>query len=363
MAPSPQARALLACVPVLLLAASPAHAQDGETGLLHVTATVEGAQVYVDNQVLGQTPITSYLPPGNHMVRVAADDFDPFVRRVTIYNGRTVELAADLLPGKGTVEFVVEPSGATLTLNERDEYPTPVRLRDLQPGQYRWALTATGHEPEEGEFTFEVGKNLLIIEQLDSSRGRFSVTSRPEGADVYLDGQHIGVTPIDLEGVEPGLHQVLLDMKGQASVLRTIDTSDGSKGEISARLPDKGASLVVKTPSSHAVVRLNGVRVGVGRKVKLPELERGRYTLQVTAPGMASAEERIEVPDSGGTNWRARLGDDGGQLTEYTPLTRSWAFWAGSAAVAGGAAAGGIIAYNASIPDPTPVGDILVTLP
>lgn len=356
------ARTLLACLPPLL-AATPALAQDAENGLLRVKATVDGATVYVDNQELGVTPITSYLPPGDHTVRVAADNYDPFVRRVTISTGRTVELSADLLPGAGTVEFIVEPGGATLTLNEREQYPTPVRLRDLQPGEYRWTLTAPASEPLEGSFTFERGRNLLLTPTLESSAGKMSISSRPEGAEVFLDGQLAGVTPLELKDVAPGVHQVLFDLKGQAAVLRTVDTTDGSKGEVDVRLPDSGASLVVRTPSADAVVRLNGVKVGAGRKVRLPELERGRYTLEVTAPGQQAAETRIEVPDNGGAHWRAKLDSEGSALSEYTPLTRSWIFWAGSAAVAGGAATAGIIAYNAGIPDPTPAGDIQVSLP
>lgn len=373
---SSAARSLLCSAPLLLgsvvpgaatllccLRPVPAHAQQAEQGLLRVKATVDGAVVYVDNQELGVTPITTYLPPGDHTVRVAADNYDPFVRRVTVTTGRTVELAADLLPGAGTVEFIVEPSGATLTLNDREQYPTPVRLRDLQPGEYRWSLTAPAYEPQEGSFTFSRGRNLLFSPKLESSAGRFTVHSRPEGAEVFLDGQRVGTTPLELRDIPPGVHQVLLDQKGQAAVLRTVDTTDGSRGQVDVRLPDDGAALVVKTPSSDAVVRLNGVKVGSGRKVRLPELERGRYTLEVTASGRPTAETRIEVPDNGGAWWKAHMKGREAELRPYTPLVRSWAFWAGTTAVAAGATTGAIIAYNAGIPDPTPEGDILVTLP
>lgn len=350
---------------LLLLTSLPALAQDatsGPSGVLEITAPVQGAAVYIDNQLVGQIPLTTRLSPGAHTVRVQADYFDPFVRRVTVVQDRTTELTAALLPGNGTIEFVVEPSGATLTLNGRDEYPTPVRLRDLSPGTYTYEVEAEGYEPATGQFEFALGKNLLIVEELPSSRGRFAVSSRPEGASVFLDGDLVGTTPVELEGIAPGLHQVLLDMQGYASVIRTVDTSDGSKGVVDARMPDDGASLTVRTNSGDATVRLNGVIVGEGRTVRLPELERGRYTLQVTRPGADPVEARVEVPERGGAWWKARLGD-APQLDEYTPVTRSWIFWAGAGAVAGGAAAGGVIAYNASIPDAVPPGDIVVSMP
>lgn len=343
------------------LSGADAWAQDS-SGLLKITSPVAGAQVYVDNQLVGETPLTTYAAPGDHTVRVSADGHDPYVRRVTIVADRTTELTASLLPGKGTVEFAVEPMGANLVVNGRDEYRTPVRLRDLAPGNYTWELSADGFETESGEFTFTSGKNLFIVETLESSAGRFAISSRPDGANVFVDGNLVGATPLALENVEAGVHQVLLELKGHAAVIRTVDTSDGSKGVVDVRMPEDGAALTVKTNSPDAIVRLNGVRVGEGRKVRVPELERGRYALSVAEPGGPAVEARVEVPDSGGAWWSAKVGEDG-KLREYTPLTRSWIFWAGAGAVAGGAAAGGVIAYNATIPDPTPEGDIVVSLP
>lgn len=354
-------------LPLLLaLGASgaPAEAQaPAETGLLRVQASAPGAVVFVDGERVGEAPLTTYVAAGDHTVRITADNFDPFVRRVSIIPNRTVDLRADLIPGGSTVEFIVEPSGATLTMNGKDSQPTPVRLRDVQPGTHQWTLEARGHEPKSGSFRFERGQNLLIQERLESSAGRLSFRTRPEGADVFLDGQKVGSTPLELAGVPLGPHQVLLDLPGHASVVRSLDTTDGSKGVVDLKLPEQGGKLVVRTPDSAGLVRLNGVRIGQGRKVRLPEVERGRYTLLVSLPDGAFVEERIEVEDTGANHYKATLQGDALRIKPTTPLTRNWLVWAGVATVASGAAAGGIIAWNASIPDPIPEGDVLVELP
>lgn len=366
------ARLLLVWLGGLALCATPADlggwsvdalAQAQDSGLLRVTTSVPGATVYIDNQLAGDAPYTAALSPGAHTVRVTADNFDPFVRRVTIVSGSTIDLKADLLAGNGTVEFVVDAPGARLILNGKDEYPTPVRLRDLAPGTFGWRIEAPGHEPTEGSFEFRKGANLLFAPVLQSSAGRFEISSRPEGAEVFIDGQRRGQTPLSLQDVDPGIHQVLVDLRGHATVLRTIDTSDGSKGIVDVRLPESGAALTVKTNRRSAEVLLNGVRVGEGRKVRLPEIERGRYTLTVRDGASEAVETRIEVPEDGGAWWRARLDEDGSRLRETTPITRTWYFWTGAGVVASGAAVGGLVAYNASIPDPIPAGDIVVSLP
>ncbi|MCB9780101.1 MAG: PEGA domain-containing protein [Alphaproteobacteria bacterium] len=366
-----RAVALLGAVCLLPLLPGPAFAQDGGPaelprdgqGTLKVTSATPGAQVWVDNVRVGEVPYTGPLAAGTHTVRVAADFFDPFVRRVTVGDGKTVDLNAAMVAGNGTVEFVVEPLGATLTLNRREEYIAPVRVSDLDPGKYEWELKKEGYEARSGEFRFERGQNLLLVENLSSSDGRFVVESRPEGANVFLDGQAVGQTPLSLDAVEPGEHQVLMELRGYAAVLRTVDTSDGRKGEVSAKLPEKGAALVVKTPSGKATVRLNGVLVGSGRRVRLPELERGRYTLAVDDAQKGSAQTRIDVREKGSSHWKAKLRGAESTIESYTPAHQSWLLWTGLGVVAGGATAGGVIAYNASIPDPTPEGDIVVSTP
>ena len=63
------------------------------------------AEVFVDNIPAGQTPLTLDVEVGKHTVRIAADGFDPFVRRVTVVDGQPTTLKADLIEGGGTVEF------------------------------------------------------------------------------------------------------------------------------------------------------------------------------------------------------------------------------------------------------------------
>lgn len=353
----------------LTLTGPEAHAQEeaAPTGIVRITSPIPKARVYVDNEDIGEAPVVRYLPAGTHVIRVSADGFDPFVRRVEIAPGTTLEVAAQLIAGAGTVEFLVQPSGAKLVINGADPVPTPVRLRDLAPGDYRYKVTAPGHEPEEGTFTFAKGRNLLFNVRLKSTAGLLEVKSTPAPARIWLDDQSVGESPLALEGVAPGEHVVRLELAEYATVFRRFDNSDNSKGDIVVSMPTDGASLAIDTGQPAGEVRLEGHLMGQGVSVRIPELERGRYHVSVSAPGYQTVEETIDLPPKGRLLLAADLAPEGERrastLSRERPLLARWTFWGGVTLGAGAATAGGVLLANALAPEPVPTSDTVVVLP
>lgn len=337
------------------------------TGIVRITSPIPGASVFVDNELAGDAPIVRYLPAGPHFIRVTADNHEPYVRRIVVVAGSTAEVAAEMIPGVGTVEFLVQPNGAKVKLNNDEPVPTPVRLRDLKPGEYNYKIEAPGHETETGTFTFAKGKNLLFNVRLKSTAGLVEVNSRPEGARVFLDGESRGVTPLQLEGVPLAAHSVRLELPDHTTVFRNFDNSDGSKGEVMVDLGTAGAALIVETGSTAGTVRLNGMLIGEGEVVRVPALERGKYRLTVNAPERQPAEETIEVPGRGKVMLRADLvtldAKGPSQIDAYKPLVARWTFWTGAAVGAGALGAGGYLLASALTPDPVPTADTVVVLP
>lgn len=345
-----------------------AAAEESEpSGLVRIQSPRPGSQVWIDNELIGEAPITRYLPVGKHTVRVAADGFDPDVRRIDVMEGRTVEVTPQLIPGNGTVEFQASPGTARLIINDRDVLPVPMRFDDLAEGEYRYRFEAEGYEPEEGSFVFQRGQNLLLTARLKSSRGLVEFVTRPEGARVWLDGEHVGVTPLQVEAVDPGLHAVKIHLKGYATVFEQLDTSSGEKGSVDMKLREEGATFVVSTGRDDATVHLDGVAVGTGSTVKVPSLNRGRYLLEVSAKDHDPVDAKITVPEKGRSAWKATLKPASGKaesaIKEVVPLHENWLFWTGVGTGAAAVTAGGLITYSALKPDPIEPGDVVVRVP
>ena len=210
----------------------------------------------------------------------------------------------------------------------------------------------------------------MITAQLQSSAGLVSVISRPRGATVLLDGREVGTTPLALEEIEAGEHSVQIMKRGYASVFRRFDTSDGSKGEIEARLPKRGVPLTIRTGEKESQLTIQGMTFGGQSSYRFGPVERGRYALVISAEDKKTIEQTVEVPIKGTALYRAKLrpksGDAASILTKGKPFYKHWLFYT---AVGGTLAAGGAVAAltlangGGNTVTTSPAGDILIRLP
>lgn len=338
---------LLLALCLSLFVSGQALAQTGPSGQLRITAPID-ATVFIDCEEIGATPVTRYVPTGTYNVRVVADGFAPFVRRVNVVNNQVASINATLVQGGNTLEFCTQPNGGKLSINGKDAGYVPTRL-DLAPGSYDYKVVKEGYEPLVGKVTIPHGGNPLVSGEMVESTGRFVVTSTPEGADIYLNGTKMGVTPLEFDGVDPGVHTVALMKPGSGMVVREIDTTDGSVGEVSARLKD-GTRITIKAKGEN--ITLDGVDLGPD-KAKL-EAARGNYALKA-----GDVEQELEVGSGPAQSWVIK----DGELKELPPMTRRPTFWAAT----GGGAAAAIVATTVMViaaqPETQPDGDIVVTMP
>lgn len=325
-------------------------------GVLKVKSSVAGAEVYFDGALLGTVPVTKYVAVGPHKVRVVADNFDPYVRTVNIEADRTTDLSATLVAGSGTIEFAGPKGGAVTVAGSR--YTLPSRIPSPGAGDLTWTAEAPGFEPGTGTLAVVKGRNHLVEVTLESNLNVISITSKPAGATVALDGAPVGVTPLRLANIPSGTHAVEVRADGYATAYRRADNVDGAKVTLDLVLGKSGAALAIAGLGTESVVRLNGVEVGRGATIKLDRVERGKAVIEIIE-GEHITTAKVDIPAEGAVSYRLL----GGKLVEQKPLTSQWGFWAavgGGAVVAGGTAAAIAVANQ---PEPPPAGEVVVELP
>lgn len=336
-------------------------------GSIRIGANQPGATVWIDDKEIGKAPMVRQVPVGPHRIRVAADNFNPFVSKVVVEEGQTVAVQARLFPGGGTVEFAVDAAGGEVVIDGSTTAPLPIRLNTVQPGSYRYVLSAPGRESTEGAFDFSRGKNLYIYAELPRSAGRFVVDTVPTAATVRLDGVDIGAGPIRRDDLAPGPHLVEVTVPGHATLVRAADTSDGSKLELTGRVPERGGTTRLKTGKGDAVVEMSGVQVAEGRTYVLDDVARGRYPVEVTLPGYRPAKGRLAVDEGRRTAYRIDWAEEGDRarstLVEMPPWYARWTTWtiAGSTVAVGVTSA--LLIARARQPDVVPASDVTLTLP
>jgi len=352
----------------LIAFSQPAYAQDdASTGTLTVTASVEGARVFIDYEDRGEAPLDLDLAPGRYNVRVALNDYEPFVRMAEVTPGGAASVDAQLLAGDGTVEFIARPNGAAITIDDEPVGKAPRRLTDFTDGEHRYTLSADRYDPIEGTFTFQKGQNILLVHELEAADGSIGFSTEPEGAAVFVDGVEVCVTPCEAGDIEPGLHRVRAELKGHATVLREVDTTESLRGEFTARLSEIHATQVFKAKGASDVTwTIDGQPMGEGKTLKTT-LDRGTYLIEAEAPGTWSLQNSVVVDREGREVWKAVLASsdsqDSSTLEEGTPLVKNWIFWTAVGVGATGVGVGTAIAMQPEEPEPLPSGDVVVSLP
>ena len=69
-----------------------------------------------------------------------------------------------------------------------------------------------------------------------SGSGNLFVLSRPAGAQVFLDEQPVGTTPLSLSDVAAGTHRVRLDLPGHQRWATAVTVTGGASARVAASL-------------------------------------------------------------------------------------------------------------------------------
>jgi hypothetical protein len=358
----------------LLLIPSLASAQDA---ILDVKANVDGALVFLDGELLGETPLLEIVSAGSHTLRVEREAFTAFEDIVQLEADTTLELSIKLIRQSPGLEVRVDVDTAKVFLDGKQVGSGTRVLVDPAPaGVHELRVTAPEFNDWTGKVTLRPGQLTPVEVALRGSLGLLAVKSSPP-ARVLVDGRDHGQTPVKVDPIQPGAHGLRIVAEGMSTVLQSIVVEPGKTATVEVKLVPEGGTVEVKPSVSNARVFLNGVELGVGKVTSGP-LKPGMYSLRVTAPGHADFIKPVQVEADQKSSVAARLQAfdyEGGNLAGGAPrpVTKHPAFWvgigAGAAAIAGGIIAGVAVANaqpTALEPRPgrtAPTGATTFTLP
>ncbi|AFL95915.1 hypothetical protein containing PEGA domain [Thermococcus cleftensis] len=265
---------------------------DKIVGKLRVESTPSNAKVYLDGDYIGRTPLTQELSPGTYRIKLLLDGYFEYSTTVTVRDNETKVISAALKPKPGTLGVTSEPAGAKVYVNGTYIGTTPVQGYSLSPGIYRVKVTMTDYQAYEKVITVEPGQEYRISARLTPSWGVLKVNSNPSGAEVYINGDAAGKTPLELK-LDPGTYTVRLSIEGYEDYEDSIEVRAGETAEVSANLDPIGYLTVLSEPSG-AEVYLGDTYIGntplTGYKVRA-----GTYWVTIKKEGYDVYKTLVEV--------------------------------------------------------------------
>jgi TonB family protein len=150
------------------------------------------------------------------------------------------------VPVAGTLSVVSEPEGATVWINGEERGVTPLEPQFIDFGVHSVRLEREGfksHElaaelrEDESDVRLEVTMEPLTTPPPPPpTRAFLVVRSTPEGAQVKLDGESIGTTPIQRTSTSPGERTLVLELEGFEPWELGLDLRAGDTETVTATL-------------------------------------------------------------------------------------------------------------------------------
>lgn len=209
------------------------------TGTLTVNSSPQGAQVYVDGRLVGNTPLSIGINPGRADIEIRLDGYDPFRTSVVIAPGQTTTINASLNPQRrtGVLSVNSSPSGAEVYIDNQRVGRTPYSVQ-INEGIYEVRVSLSGYADYRATVRVERSQETRINAQLVPLRAQLTVFANVE-ARVFVDGQEVGTVgpggSVRFE-LNPGRHQVVLIAPGYRVFVSEVNLRSGENEVIRANL-------------------------------------------------------------------------------------------------------------------------------
>ena len=162
-------------------------------GAMQLTSEPTAAQVYIDDRLVGQTPLsTEVLETGSRLKLVLAG-YKTYQQEILVKAGTSVtHPPIKLIVADGLLQLSSTPSGASITVNNEFVGSTPMTLAMAPFKQHRLAFFLEGYLKTTTAATLKPEKTAVLAVDLVPNIGSIALTISPKGARVLVDNHYQG---------------------------------------------------------------------------------------------------------------------------------------------------------------------------
>lgn len=261
---------------------------------LTVTSQPAGATVQINGRKAGVTPLeVSRLQPGVQVVRIAFDGYKSSRRQVELGFAETGEVHVGLEPIVGKLLLTLKPRDALVTIDSQVYGEIQSDLK-LAAGTHQLKVEKPGFQPYESKISIHEEVPLEVEVELQPIVAAVTINSKPGGAQVSLDGENVGKTPLTLEGVSFGQHEVGVRLGGYDRFLTTVEVNSDKPITLSPELVQLPGALSIDSIPSGAKLKINGEVKGK-TPTTVNGLAAGEYTVSLSLDGYQAFQKKVVV--------------------------------------------------------------------
>jgi len=209
--------------------------------------------------------------------------------------------------GHGAIHVVTDVIGASAILRGQagrvlSKCETPCSFNNLSPAQYSLEVQKEGYQSVQTALLVKRGDVQDQKIKLESLAKGIFISSKPPGADVFINGaKQSGQTPVTLP-LAPGQYNLVLRLPGYEAYAGGIQIKDNIQTQLDATLNEKSATHVawaqVNTDPKGAEILVDGTSTGqfTPARVQMPS---GLHSVTLRLNGYQQAKRTVQVSEGG----------------------------------------------------------------
>jgi serine/threonine-protein kinase len=210
-------------------------------------------------------------------------------------------------PGKGAIHVVTDVIGASAVLRGPaghvvNKCDTPCSFNNLSPARYSLEVLKEGYQSVQTALQVKQGDVQDQRIKLESLAKGIYITSKPPGADVFINGaKQSGQTPVTLP-LAPGQYNLVLRLPGYDAYAGSIQVKDNIQTQLDAILTEKSATHVawaqISSNPKGAEIIVDGTSTGqfTPARVQVPA---GMHNITLRLSGYQQVKRTVSVSEGG----------------------------------------------------------------
>ena len=239
------------------------------------------------------------LRPGDYRLHMAREGYYDFDEILSVGEERNQFFEFELKKLPGILHLTTEPGdGVRVSVNGEIVGTTPIEPLTIEPGPHELKLDAERFDSYSAQVEIEGGGAEQFLEaKLEPLWASVAINSEPIGAEVLVDGEAVGVTPVSADILE-GVREIQVSLPGYKSYNEEIDVARSVPQTLETIVLEQADGLVsLRSRPSGASIMVNGAYRG--QTPSELELAPGiTYRIEFSKAGFQKVTRNVK-PESG----------------------------------------------------------------
>lgn len=233
---------------------------------------------------------------GEYRISIEYPRYYPLEQKLVIGDDQNQQYSYELQKLPGHLNLVTRPAdGVEVRIDDEYRGRTPIVVRNLTHGSHTLELQTDRYLPYSGSIDIEgMDKEQELRVELIPAWGNVTFSSTPEGAEVFLNDEMIGVTPLTSEILqgEYGIRLKLPGYKAWTDSLKVTANEDMTMPAVT--LEEADAVIFIETVPAKANVTVAGKFVGQ-TPIEVALTPGENVDIRVFKEGYQRAQRRLKV--------------------------------------------------------------------